>query len=456
MLAQAAGVHWMLPGWLQLALATPVQFWLGARFYRAGWHAARALSGNMDLLVAIGTSAAYGLSLYLLLTHGAIAAPVFRIVGGRHHPGPARQMAGGARQAPDRRGDRRAGVAARAAGDRAARRRRHGGGGRRGAVGDTVIVRPGDRVPVDGVVIEGSSELDESLLTGEAMPVAKRPGSSVTGGAVNAGGMLVIEATAVGGATMLSRIIKLVEDAQAVKAPIQRLVDQVSAVFVPVVLLISIVTLLAWGLLTGDWQQALLNAVAVQVIACPCALGLATPTSIMAGTGVAARHGILIKDAEALETAHAVTVVVFDKTGTLTEGRPALAAVEGVGQSGDAVLQQAWAVQQYSDHPLASAVADAARERGLALPAAQDAEALPGRGVKATVGGATVYLGNQRLMRELGIAGRRRAGHEHAGPDGVLARGRQSRWPACWPSATRSSRRPRRRSRGCKASASNA
>ena len=164
-------------------------------------------------------------------------------------------------------------------------------------LGDMVIVRPGDRVPVDGVVIEGSSDLDESLLTGESMPVPKLAGSRVAGGAVNAAGLLVIEATAVGGATMLSQIIRLVEDAQAVKAPIQRLVDQVSAVFVPVVLLISMATLLGWGLLTGDWQQALLNAVAVQVIACPCALGLATPTSIMAGTGVAARFGILIKDA---------------------------------------------------------------------------------------------------------------------------------------------------------------
>lgn len=417
MLAQFAGVHWMLPGWLQLALATPVQFWLGARFYRAGWHAARALSGNMDLLVALGTSAAYGLSLYLLLVHPAdhmqhlyfesSAVVITLVLLGKWLEARAKRQTVAAIGALEslrvpeaivRRNGVDAVVAVGAV-----------------RVGDTVIVRPGDRVPVDGIVIEGSSEVDESLLTGESMPVAKHAGSTVAGGAVNADGLLVIEVSAIGGATMLSRIIKLVEDAQAVKAPIQRLVDQVSAVFVPVVLLISIATLLAWGLLTGDWQQALLNAVAVQVIACPCALGLATPTSIMAGTGVAARHGILIKDAEALETAHAVTVVVFDKTGTLTEGRPALAALEGIGQSGDAVLQQAWAVQQYSDHPLAKAVADAARERGLALPAAQDAEALPGRGVKANVGGATVYLGNQRLMGELGVAVDGAQEHERQG-----------------------------------------
>ena len=417
MLAQFAGVHWMLPGWLQLALATPVQFWLGARFYRAGWHAARAFSGNMDLLVALGTSAAYGLSLYLLLAHPAdrmqhlyfesSAVVITLVLLGKWLEARAKRQTVEAIGALESLRVPEAIV------------RRDGvdtvvpvGVVR---VGDTVIVRPGDRVPVDGVVIEGSSELDESLLTGESMPVAKRAGSTVTGGAVNADGLLVIEATAIGGATMLSRIIKLVEDAQAVKAPIQRLVDQVSAVFVPVVLLISIATLLGWGLLTGDWQHALLNAVAVQVIACPCALGLATPTSIMAGTGVAARHGILIKDAEALETAHAVTVVVFDKTGTLTVGRPTLAAVEGIGQSGDAVLRQAWAVQQYSDHPLAKAVADAARELGLALPAAQDAEALPGRGVKANVGGATVYLGNRRLMRELGVAVDGAQEHEQLG-----------------------------------------
>ncbi|MET0856415.1 MAG: copper-translocating P-type ATPase, partial [Telluria sp.] len=404
------GKHWMLDGWLQLALATPVQFWLGARFYRAGWGAARALSGNMDLLVAIGTSAAYGLSLYLLLAHGANAPHLYfessatvitLVLLGKWLEARAKRQtlaALGALESlrPPQAMVRRAGADIVVAVGEV-------------RVGDTVIVRPGERVPVDGVVIDGSSELDESLLTGESMPVSKHAGSSVTGGAVNAGGMLVIEATAVGAATMLSRIIRLVEDAQAVKAPIQRLVDKVSAVFVPVVLVISVLTLLAWGVFGGDWQQALLNAVAVQVIACPCALGLATPTSIMAGTGAAARYGILIKDAEALETAHAVTAVVFDKTGTLTEGRPTLAAVEGEPE----VLALAWAVQQYSDHPLAMAVADAAV--GLAPMAARDAQALPGRGVKATVGAATVWLGNRRLMRDLGIDAGGAEAHERLG-----------------------------------------
>lgn len=406
MLLQLAGVHWALPGWWQLALATPVQFWLGARFYRAGWHAARAWSGNMDLLVAIGTSAAYGLSLYLLLANRAghfyfesSAVVITLVLLGKWLEARAKFQAIAAIRALESLRAPEAVV------------RRDGRdivvpiGALR--VGDTMVVRPGARVPADGEVVVGASELDESLLTGESMPVTKHPGSRVTGGAVNGSGLLVVRAGAVGADTMLARIIKLVEDAQAVKAPIQRLVDQVSAVFVPVVLVIAAVTLLGWGMAAGDWQQALLNAISVLVIACPCALGLATPASIMAGTGVAARHGILIKDAAALETAQAVDVVVFDKTGTLTEGKPALVAIDG----GDEALALAWAVQQFSDHPLARAVSDAALARNLALPAAHGAEALPGRGVKAVVGERVVWLGNRRLMDDLGVA----VGAEEAG-----------------------------------------
>jgi len=406
MLAMPFGIHWALPGWLQLALATPVQFWLGARFYKAGWKAVLAGSGNMDLLVALGTSAAYALSLYLLLRHGehagmghlyfeSSAVVITLVLLGKWLEARAKHQTVAALRALEslkattaivRRDGREDEVPVSQV-----------------RVGDMIVVRPGDRVPVDGEVVEGSSHLDESLLTGESLPVTRNVGDTVTGGAVNAEGMLVVKATAVGGDTMLSHIIRLVEDAQAVKAPIQRLVDKVSAVFVPVVLLISAVTLLGWGLLTGDWQQALLNAVAVQVIACPCALGLATPTSIMAGTGVAARYGILIKDAEALETAHAVNVVAFDKTGTLTEGRPALVAVEAGSRSESALLEMARAVQQYSEHPLARAVQAEATKRDIALRPATAAQALAGRGVRADVDGATVYLGNKRLMHEIGL-----------------------------------------------------
>ena len=414
MLLAPFGVDAMLPGWLQWLLATPVQFWLGARFYRAGWGALRARAGNMDLLVAIGTSAAYGLSLYLLLTSGGHASHLYfessavvitLVLLGKWLEGRARRQTVAALgaleglQPPDA-VVRRDGVDARV--PLAALR-----------VGDVMVVKPGERVPADGVVFEGVSHVDESLLTGESLPLAKGPADTVVGGAVNADGLLLVRATAVGGATMLAHIIRMVEDAQAAKAPIQRLVDRVSAVFVPVVLAISLVTLLGWGVTTGDWQHALLNAVAVMVIACPCALGLATPTAIMVGTGVAARHGILIKDAEALETAHAVDVVVFDKTGTLTEGRPQLVALDGPDTT--RLLMLAAAVQQASAHPLARAVLDEAARRGIAAPGAADARALPGRGVQAEVDGATILLGNRRLMEELGAPALGAEGHAAAG-----------------------------------------
>jgi Cu+-exporting ATPase len=405
MIGMLFGQDYMLPGWLQLALATPVQFWLGARFYRAGWKALLAKSGNMDLLVAIGTSAAYGLSVYMMYEHAghgmnhlyfeSSAVVITLVLLGKWLEARAKYQTVEALRALE---SLRATVAI----------VRRSGVDREVAVanvnvGDLVVVRPGDRVPIDGKIVEGSSHLDESLITGESLPLAKTAGDAVTGGAVNAEGMLLIEATAVGGATMLSQIIKLVEDAQAVKAPIQRVVDRVSAVFVPVVLLISVLALLGWGLATGDWQQALLNAVAVQVIACPCALGLATPTSIMAGTGVAAKYGILIKDAEALETAHGLTAIAFDKTGTLTVGKPSLTDIVSDTYIEEDVLGFAYAVQQYSDHPLAHAVVTHAVGLGVALRSASEAKALPGRGVTARVGDATVYLGSKRLMHDLSV-----------------------------------------------------
>jgi Cu+-exporting ATPase len=268
-------------------------------------------------------------------------------------------------------------------------------------VGDLVVVRPGERFPADGVVLEGRSHADESMLTGESLPVPKGPRDAVTGGAVNAEGVLKVRVTAVGAQSTLAKIIELVENAQAKKAPIQRLVDRVSAVFVPIVLVIGLATLLGWGFATGIWEQALLNAVSVLVIACPCALGLATPTAIMAGTGVAAANGILIKDAEALETAHGVGTVAFDKTGTLTVGKPALTSFEPQGIERSTALALAAAVQSGSEHPLGKAVVAAAK--GLRIPDAEAARAVPGRGMEALVAGRRLALGSGRWMRELGV-----------------------------------------------------
>jgi Cu+-exporting ATPase len=411
MLAMLVGADWALHGWVQLALATPVQFWLGARFYRAGWAAARSGSGNMDLLVAIGTSAAYGLSLYLLATAHVGHAPhlyfeasslvITLVLLGKWLEGRAKRQTGAAIRALGALAPERARV------------RRVDGrevevdvGAVR--VGDLVVVRPGERVPVDGVVREGESAVDESMLTGEGMPVSKGVGDRSTGGSLNGDGLLVLETTAGGAETTLARIVRLVEGAQAGKAPIQRLVDRVSAVFVPVVLVIALATFAGWLLAGGGIEAAVIDAVAVLVIACPCALGLATPTAIMAGTGAAARAGILIKDAETLEVAHRVDTVAFDKTGTLTEGRPTLVAVEpdpASGLTAYELLRLAAAVQRGSEHPLARAVMAQAAERGITAPPADRVRAMPGRGVTGVVEGRTLTVGSARSLSEAGLDG---------------------------------------------------
>ena len=402
MLVGFMDLDWMLPGWLQLLLATPVQFWLGARFYRAGWKAVMARAGNMDLLVALGTSAAYGLSVYMLVEHWehephlyfeASAAVITLVLLGKWLEGRAKRQTTAAIRAlqalrPDTARLLRDGVEANVSLEEL-------------RIGDTIVIRAGERIPADGTVLEGESHADESMLTGEPLPIAKAPGDSVTGGSVNAEGVLHVAVKAVGAQSTLAKIIELVENAQARKAPIQRLVDRVSAVFVPVVLGIALLTLLGWGLTTGNWEQAILNSVAVLVIACPCALGLATPTAIMAGTGVAAKNGILIKDAEALESAHALEVVAFDKTGTLSVGKPALLAFEAHAAERDCVLALAAAVQAGSEHPLAKAVVNAAE--GIQIARAKDVKAVAGRGVHATVNGRRLALGSGRWMGELRV-----------------------------------------------------
>ena len=405
MLGDLAGHHWMLPAWMQFVLATPVQFVFGARFYRAGWKAMLAGTGNMDLLVALGTSAAYGLSIYLWLTDATgmphlyfeSAAVVITLV-----------LLGKTLEERAKRATTEAIRALQALKAPTARVRRDGREQEISLdaviVGDVVVVRPGERIAVDGDIIEGATHADESMITGESLPAAKVAGDRVTGGTVNAEGLIIVRTSAIGAETALARIIRLVESAQAKKAPIQRVVDRVSSVFVPVVLVVAALTLVAWGVIGGDWTAAWLNAVAVLVIACPCALGLATPTAIMAGTGVAARHGILIKDAEALEVAHAVGVVAFDKTGTLTVGRPSLTAIEGQGMSARELLGLAAGLQAGSEHPLARAIGDAAAREQLTPSPVTGFTALPGRGVSGTVDGRLLKLGSARLLREEGLA----------------------------------------------------
>lgn len=396
---------WMLDGWLQLLLATPVQFWLGARFYRAGWGALRNGSANMDVLVALGTSAAYGLSVFELLRGDAMAPLYFEsaavvitlVLFGKWLEARAKRATTAAIRAlnalrPATARVRRDGV-------------EHEVPTAALVVGDAVVVRPGERVPADGRVLEGASHVDESLLTGESLPLARHVGDAVTGGSINGEGLLLVRATAVGAESALARIVRLVESAQAGKAPIQRLVDRVSAVFVPVVLGLALVTLLGWGLARGDWPAGLIDAVSVLVIACPCALGLATPAAIMVGTGAAARLGILIKDAQALELAQAVRSVAFDKTGTLTEGRPTLVAAQPADDSGltrDALIALAAGLQAGSEHPLARAVLDATTGP---IEPVRALRALPGRGLAGELGTRSLQLGSARLMRELGLPG---------------------------------------------------
>ncbi len=399
MLLMPFGVDAMLPGWVQLALAAAVQLVFGARFYRGAWHALRGGGGTMDTLVALGTSAAFGLSVWALvagqgapLYFEASAAVIALVRLGKWLEARARWQAGAAMAAmerlrPDRARIRRDGAEQEVA-VTALRR------------GDLLVIRPGERIAADGTVREGESSVDESLLTGESVPVPKQPGSTVTGGALNGDGLLVVEATALGTESRLSQLVRLVGDAQAQKPPVQRLVDRVSAVFVPVVIGIAVLTALGWWLAGAGVQVALVNAVAVLVIACPCALGLATPAAIMAGVGAAARHGILIRDALVFERAAAVSTVVFDKTGTLTLGQPTLVAVHAApGDTEDDVLRLAGAVQAGSEHPLARAVLASA---GDVLPAEQ-VRSLPGRGVRAVVAGRPVLLGSQRLMAEQGV-----------------------------------------------------
>ena len=395
----------MLPGWVQFLLATPVQFWLGGRFYRAGAAALRARTGNMDLLVALGSSAAWALSTVQLLRgspmlyfESSALIVTFILFGKWLEHGARRRAADSVRALSALRPDSvirlQSGVECQVP---LAELR----------AGDLLVARPGGRIAADGVVRDGESGVDESLITGESRPVAKARGDRVIAGGLVVDGRLVIEASAVGAETRLAAIVRLIETAQASRAPVQRLVDRVSAIFVPMVLALALATFLSWWAITGHRSMALLNAVSVLVIACPCALGLATPTALVAGIGAAARAGILIRDAAAIEQGRGIGIVAFDKTGTLTGGRPALDRVipaGGEGQYAEAaeLLSLAAAMQAGSEHPLAEAVRVSSGHA--ATRSAERFSVVPGRGVTARVDGRSLLLGSRRMIEADGLS----------------------------------------------------
>ncbi len=411
-----------LDPWVELQLATPVQFFIGFRFYKAAWKALRAGSGNMDVLVAMGTTTAFVYSCYLLWSLGveqargqlyfeASAVIITLVLLGKYMEARAKRGTTAAiRQLMDLR-------------PKTARVVRDGKEVELPVAqvrkGDIVVVRPGESIPVDGTVSEGNTEVDESLITGESIPVEKAPGDKVTGGAINGTGLVRIAATAVGADSTLSKIIRLVENAQAGKAPIQRLVDRISEIFVPVVVTIAAITFLSWYFIGGELEAAIVAGVSVLVIACPCALGLATPTAIMTGTGAAARAGILIKDVQALEQAHGINAVIFDKTGTLTTGQPSVVDVHAVSGKEADMLAAVAALQQGSEHPLAKAVLKRAEAAQLSLAPVDEFKSHTGFGVSGRVDGARVISGNAEFMRNNGIStdaeNDRAAGWESAG-----------------------------------------
>ena len=408
--------HDLVPRWLQLLLATPVQFWIGARFYRGAWASLRGGGANMDVLVALGTSVAYFYSLVVTLAgwhelhvyFEASAMIITLVLLGKLMEARAKARTTAALDALLRLQPKMARIE------------------RDGELvevpveslqpGDLFVLRPGDSVPVDGVVEQGESAVNEAMLTGESLPIDKHSGDSVFAATLNGNGLLRCRATGVGARTLLAGIIRLVEQAQGSKAPVQRLADRIAAVFVPVVVGIALLTFAGWWLAAGDFQQALINAVAVLVIACPCALGLATPTAIMVGIGQGARAGMLVKNAEALELAERIVVLAVDKTGTLTEGLPAVTDVlPADGWTRTELLALAGALEQGSAHPIASAVVAAAKAEGVSLPATEGVQAIGGMGVEGRVQGEgwraqrqggqqAALLGSPRFLQERGVS----------------------------------------------------
>jgi len=389
--------------WLLFLLATPVQFYVGASFFTGAWSALRNRTATMDTLIALGTGTAYLYSLAFLAglvmeQYFEVAATLITLVvlgkyleavaKGRTSEAIRKLMDLSPKKARVIRNGKEIEISA-----------------EKVKVGDTILVKPGEKIPVDGIVAEGDSAVDESMVTGESMPVEKMKGSRVVGGTINGHGMLRFKATKVGKDTVLAQIVKLVEEAQGSRADIQRFADMISAYFVPVVVVIAAATFAAWYfVLGGAFQFALVAAISVLVIACPCALGLATPTAIMVGTGLGAQKGILIKNAEALEMMHKINAIVFDKTGTITNGKPVvtdIVSLNGASESG--ILRLAASIEQYSEHPLADSIVQEAKKRNLTLEKATGFKAIAGHGVSASIMGKQYALGNLKLMKKTSV-----------------------------------------------------
>ncbi len=391
----------LMPNWVSWLLATPVQFYIGWRFYKGAYHSLRGGTANMDVLVALGTSVAYAYSAILTVLgkpdvyFDSSATVVTLIFMGKLLEAKAKAKSSSAIEALAKLGAKEAHVL-------------HDGKEtdvpvEELRVGDVVRVRPGEKVPSDGIVKEGNTTVDESFLTGESIPVSKGPGDPVVGASVNQTRAFTMEITKVGADTALAQVIRWVNQAQGSKAPVQRLADRISGIFVPIVLVVALVTLMLWGVFNG-WSYGLMAAVAVLVIACPCSLGLATPTAIMVGTGLGAESGILVKGGEHLELAHQVNAVIFDKTGTLTSGRPQVTDVwTETGVTERDLMALAAALESQSDHPLGMAVVNHAKEQGIPISSATNVETIPGKGIVGWVNNMNVQIGNRRWLTESGV-----------------------------------------------------
>nr|WP_132983210.1 heavy metal translocating P-type ATPase [Tissierella praeacuta] len=399
-----AGIHTILTnGWFQLILATPVQFLIGYRFYKGAYNSLRGGGANMDVLVSMGTSSAYFYSIYNLITgvheyyFEASAVIITLILLGKTFEAVAKGKTSEAIKKliglqPKTARIIKDGVEMDISIEKV-------------EIGDIVVVRPGERIPVDGIVVEGNSAVDESMITGESIPIDKTVDDEVIGATINKFGTFKFRATKIGKDTVLSQIIKLVEDAQGSKAPVQRLADKIAGVFVPVVVVIALITFLGFYLIGGNFNIGLINAVAVLVIACPCALGLATPTAIMVGTGKGAENGILIKSGEHLERAHKIDTIVFDKTGTITKGEPEVTDIISFNDMDrDEILRIAASVERTSEHPLGQSIVKKGEEELLKLLEPEKFIAIPGKGLKATFEGKEVFIGNRKLMSDNNIS----------------------------------------------------